>query len=440
MAIDTSLLNPSLTRDIKARRKVKTVLFTDMIGSTKLWERYGNIDGRLLINRHNKLIKPILARFKGKVVKSIGDSFLTVFNSADDAVRAAIAVQQTLAIEKYFNASFPIQLRIGIHTGEVILEDDDVYGDTVNVASRIEQMAKANQIMISEATFQTLKKQKNFSFKKFRPVRLKGKKKEIQLYQVHWQKHERLDQKVTKTPYVQLVPKQKYETLLHLCCCLIGFYYFLNYHIVYLLLDFFPHAGVFLHEPLKVINDNKYLSIALIAVLYILVTNVFIRPTLSSGLFRLFRGGFVGVVFYIATISTGGFLIHFANDDISSQLDKRVFISLHHFVEIVPDKVHLYEKSHHESSVVLHGASGDTFPLLKRLKKSESDSLQWYQVTIDFDRTAYLPKSLPPHYDQEEKILSKLKRYELKLYDAGAFLAYILGFLMGVATFRIRPY
>ena len=85
-----------ITRQIKSTRKQITILFTDIEDSTRYWDTRGDIDGRLMVDYHNRLIFPTIKKFKGKIVKTIGDAIMASFNRSEQAVKAAIAIQQML--------------------------------------------------------------------------------------------------------------------------------------------------------------------------------------------------------------------------------------------------------------------------------------------------------------------------------------------------------
>ena len=128
----------------KFSKKV-SIMFTDIKGSTAMYEASGDIDGRMMVHRHNEIVMPILEEYSGELLKTIGDATMTVFNDPLHAVQAASSIQQAL---KEYNSDRQereqIHVRIGINYGSVIVDKGDVFGDVVNVASRVESLAKAN--------------------------------------------------------------------------------------------------------------------------------------------------------------------------------------------------------------------------------------------------------------------------------------------------------
>src|ERR1700720_4968487 len=131
------------------QRKLAAIMFTDMVGYSALSQRDDKLAQELL-EEHRQLLREIFPRFNGTEIKTIGDAFLVEFNSALEAAQCAIEIQRTLAKH---NADAPadrqIQVRIGIHIGDVVHREGDVYGEGVNIASRIESLAAAGGVWVS---------------------------------------------------------------------------------------------------------------------------------------------------------------------------------------------------------------------------------------------------------------------------------------------------
>ncbi len=167
--------------------KVITVMFTDLKGSTAITEAHGNLAVREVMKRHNDMLSPILEKHQGILVKTMGDGTMSYFYKAQDAARAASEFQQTL---KEYNATqkpqIPIIITVGIHTGEGIVEKDDIYGDVVNVAARFDTQAQANEICVSEETFNALEDKAEIYCRYFRMAKLKGKKDEFKIFKIIW--------------------------------------------------------------------------------------------------------------------------------------------------------------------------------------------------------------------------------------------------------------
>jgi len=130
-------------------RKLAAIMFTDMVGYSALAQRDDKVALELL-EEHRRLLREIFPRFHSTGIKTIGDAFLVEFGSALEAAQCAIEIQHTLAKRNHdVTPDRRIKLKIGIHIGDVVHRDGDVYGDGVNIASRIEQLAGAGGICVS---------------------------------------------------------------------------------------------------------------------------------------------------------------------------------------------------------------------------------------------------------------------------------------------------
>src|SRR5664279_3308128 len=128
-------------------RRLAAIMFTDIVGYTALM---GNDEQKAfeLLKKNRELQKPVIEQFNGRWIKELGDGVMASFNTVSDAVHAAIKIQEGC------NAAKDFQLRIGIHQGEVVFENEDVFGDGVNIASRIQSTAKPGCIYVSEPVHQ----------------------------------------------------------------------------------------------------------------------------------------------------------------------------------------------------------------------------------------------------------------------------------------------
>lgn len=166
-------------------QKNLTVMFTDISGFTKHTETISRDALMSRLDTHNELLMPIIAHFEGKIVKTIGDAFLITFESPTNAVQCGLFMQHTL---RKYNVEKPepeqIHIKVSINSGEVTVTENDVFGDPVNVAAKIEKATNPDEIYFTEAVFLAMvKAEVPTSFvKSFRP---KGAEStEIKLYRV----------------------------------------------------------------------------------------------------------------------------------------------------------------------------------------------------------------------------------------------------------------
>ena len=158
-------------------RQLAAIMFTDIVGYTALMGRDEQKAFEYL-NKNRQIQKPIIGQYGGQWIKELGDGVLASFTTVSDAVTAAIRIQQACNTAKDF------QLRIGIHLGEVVFEDGDVFGDGVNVASRIQAKAPPGGIWISESVHNNVVNKHDIITKYITTEKLKNVKDPVRIYQV----------------------------------------------------------------------------------------------------------------------------------------------------------------------------------------------------------------------------------------------------------------
>jgi len=166
------------------QRKLAAIMFTDMVGYSALSQRDDKLALELL-EEHRQLLREILPRFNGTEIKTIGDAFLIEFNSALEAAQCAIEIQRTLAKRNHdVTAERRIELKIGIHIGDVVHRGGDVYGDGVNIASRIEPLAGAGGICVSMDVERQIRNALEARFEKLAPTELKNISVAMDLFRI----------------------------------------------------------------------------------------------------------------------------------------------------------------------------------------------------------------------------------------------------------------
>jgi class 3 adenylate cyclase len=164
-----------------------TIMFSDIEGSTVLSEQLGDERWLKLLHGHNAVIRRQLAAHRGFEVKSQGDGFMVAFDSAGSALRCAIAIQRDLAARRDRSGSQVLRVRIGLHTGEVIREQEDFFGHTVILAARIGAKANGGQILVSAVLRGLVTGSHEFQFGESREEKLKGLQDPERVYEVCWQ-------------------------------------------------------------------------------------------------------------------------------------------------------------------------------------------------------------------------------------------------------------
>jgi adenylate cyclase len=166
------------------QRKLAAIMFTDMVGYSALAQRDEKLALELL-EEHRQLLRKTFPRFNGVEIKTIGDGFLVEFNSALEAAQCAIEIQRTLAKRNHdVSAGRRIEVRIGIHIGDVVHRGGDVYGDGVNIASRIEQLANAGGICVSMDVERQIRNAVETRFEKLAPTELKNISVPMDLFRI----------------------------------------------------------------------------------------------------------------------------------------------------------------------------------------------------------------------------------------------------------------
>src|SRR5438876_1297331 len=166
------------------QRKLAAIMFTDMVGYAALAQRDDKLALKLL-EEHRQLLREIFPRFNGTEIKTIADAFLIEFNSALEAAQCAIEIQRTLAKRNHdVPADRRIEIRIGIHIGDVVHRGGDVYGDGVNIASLIEPLAGAGGICVSMDVERQIRNALEARFEKLAPTELKNISVAMDLFRI----------------------------------------------------------------------------------------------------------------------------------------------------------------------------------------------------------------------------------------------------------------
>jgi adenylate cyclase len=180
-----------ITRPKELGRRLAAIMFTDIVGFTEMGQRNESL-ALVLLEEHNKLLRPIFQRHRGKEVKTIGDSFLVDFPNALDAVRCAYEIQRVV---KEFNIGMSLEkqihLRVGIHLGDIVESSDgDIVGDAVNIASRVPALADSDGICLTRQVYDQVQNKIELRMISLGAMSLKNVASPLEIYKVQlpWDK------------------------------------------------------------------------------------------------------------------------------------------------------------------------------------------------------------------------------------------------------------
>jgi class 3 adenylate cyclase len=152
-----------------------SILFSDMVGSSALFERLGDLAARDVLAAHNTIIREQIAAHQGFEVKLAGDCFMVAFSSARRAIQCALAIQRAFRKWCEQHPAEPIQVRIGLHTGEAIIDEKgELIGRAVNLAARIATTAKGGEILVSATMKEIAASAGDLRFDEAREIELRG--------------------------------------------------------------------------------------------------------------------------------------------------------------------------------------------------------------------------------------------------------------------------
>lgn len=170
------------------------VLFTDIVGSSAFFKAHGDLAGRKMLRKHQDLVTPIVKKYGGVVLKILGDSVMAYFFNPVESLKSAIRIQNKF--NEYNTDKMQqdqIHIRIGIHYGEGIVEENDIFGDVVNIAAKFLPLVGGDEIFISGSMFQNVK---GIHSAHFKPVQVPSNKKVLKglsVFNVIWETAINLD-------------------------------------------------------------------------------------------------------------------------------------------------------------------------------------------------------------------------------------------------------
>ena len=166
------------------KRKLSAIMFTDIYQFTKIMGGDESTALSILKNQES-LLNPIIDKYNGNIVKKTGDGYLLEFNSSVEAVECSILIQESIKEYNLNKDNIEFHIRIGIHLGDIIiLENNDILGDGVNIASRIEPLANPDGICLTEAVYQSVKSKLSINPRRIDEVELKHIDDKYTIYQL----------------------------------------------------------------------------------------------------------------------------------------------------------------------------------------------------------------------------------------------------------------
>src|SRR5262250_2297353 len=167
----------------RVQRRLAAILAADVVGYSRLMEQDEAGTMAALADRRKAILEPLFAKYRGRVVRLMGDGTLAEFASAVDAVQCSVDIQKAM---REANSRLPedraIVLRVGLNLGDVVVEDGDLYGDGVNVAARLESMADPGGICLSAAIHQQVERLLPFAFRDLGDQALKKIARPVRVY------------------------------------------------------------------------------------------------------------------------------------------------------------------------------------------------------------------------------------------------------------------
>ncbi|MGH8194185.1 MAG: adenylate/guanylate cyclase domain-containing protein [Woeseiaceae bacterium] len=167
------------------------ILFADVVGSTQLYDEYGDTKASETVAHCLDVMKDSTHQFHGKVIKTIGDEVMSTFTTVDDAMGAASQMQTRISADANSGGDhIPVSIRIGCHFGPVVQEHNDIFGAAVHTANRMTSQAKARQIVISGPTVDRMSAEWQAQTRQIDVATVRGRLDEVALFELVWQPEE----------------------------------------------------------------------------------------------------------------------------------------------------------------------------------------------------------------------------------------------------------
>jgi class 3 adenylate cyclase len=427
---DLEMVHDSTVRHISSSRKEVTMLFTDMKDSTSLWEAMGDVAGRMMIDQHNKLLFPVIRKFRGKVVKTIGDAIMARFKKPGNAVKAAIVMQQVLDKQRLQDPDFKVHIRIGVHTGRAVVEKGDVYGDVVNVAARVESQAPSDHILVSGVTAEKLEKSE-YKLTESGSFTPKGKRQKIIVFTSDWKKYKDLTHLVKVNLALTAMRSHAWEFTLYVvtALALVGIIFFK--YIRFIVADNESMALSMLN-PQRIPTEHPWIFGIVVIISSVLLIYLLRLSITHITWLKFFRGTFLFAIVFMLLQT----VLPLSSDYLPKKFQSNLYISKHLFVEVITDGAFLRVAPNLRSDILQELNIG-TLLLLNSVKKR--NTLTWNKVLVSNDSYGWIVRKTPAKIGVPEKIITSTRKFYFSMIDAVSLSIAALAFIIGFLRFRVRP-
>lgn len=173
-----------------ARDLEVAIVFADVVGSTQLYEKFGDTRASETVALCLDIMKDATYQFNGTVIKTIGDEVMSTFETVDEAMGASVMMQSRITTETKKHDDIPVSIRIGCHFGPVVQEQNDIFGAAVHTANRMTSQAKARQIVVSGFTVEQMSPELRNQARQIDVATVRGRIDEVALFELVWQPDE----------------------------------------------------------------------------------------------------------------------------------------------------------------------------------------------------------------------------------------------------------
>ncbi len=319
---------------------------------------------------------------------------------------------------------------MGIHTGRAIVEKEDAWGDTINVAKRIEERARANEILLSTRTARKIT-QRPWPLEKHKRFIPKGKKQALTVYKCRWDKAEQ--NFIPSRPNIfRLMPGRQQRGIILCALASAGLFIFLFMRFIrYFLADIELIALLGLN-PAGIVRQTPWLAVPLTVLIAGAAWFILKMKCLPLFVYRTLHGGAGFFIFYLA------FLLSVTVFPLPLPLnpDKAIYQSRHIFVEITAPLAEIHIEPRLDSAVLGTLRRG---MLLLQADTNESGGLVWNRVLTGQASWGWVLRKMPPKIGIPERRISFSRRFEFSLSDVYALVFGLIGFFIAFIRFKIRP-